>query len=425
MKPMSILELQTLVTGIESKLVGAQLQEIVSNDRGLSLGFRGQGQYWLVLDMNPASPFCLLFSGESPFKKGSKPKPLALFLNSHAKNLLLRKISIDEQYGRVLNIELGNSEKTALLQMILIPKQANLLVQAGAKSIAWDKPKELKVQSEKVELPAPRKIEDIQEEWRVQFNSGTRPAIDPKAQWEKKKARDLEKKRKALLEIEEGIQENNASKLFALGESLKAMLPIDFSQNNIQPEFHDYLDFTKSIFTNIQMVFEKAKKAEVKTAGSSERKKILLEQISKLENMSYDQGVVNAGRPQLDDLMQKAVAKGRKLNLESGAIVYCGRSASDNLTLLRKAKAWDYWLHLKDYPGAHAIIHRSRNEEISSAEIRKAALWVLKESISSKQVIAGQKYAVVMVECRFVRPIKGDKLGRVSYHSETQFFISA
>jgi len=273
MKPMSILELQTLVTGIESKLVGAQLQEIVSNDRGLSLGFRGQGQYWLVLDMNPASPFCLLFSGESPFKKGSKPKPLALFLNSHAKNLLLRKISIDEQYGRVLNIELGNSEKTALLQMILIPKQANLLVQAGAKSIAWDKPKELKVQSEKVELPAPRKIEDIQEEWRVQFNSGTRPAIDPKAQWEKKKARDLEKKRKALLEIEEGIQENNASKLFALGESLKAMLPIDFSQNNIQPEFHDYLDFTKSIFTNIQMVFEKAKKAEVKTAGSSERKR--------------------------------------------------------------------------------------------------------------------------------------------------------
>jgi hypothetical protein len=30
----------------------------------------------------------------------------------------------------------------------------------------------------------------------------------------------------------------------------------------------------------------------------------------------------------------------------------------------------------------------------------------------------GQRIAVVIVECRFVKPIKGDKLGRVIYHGE-------
>lgn len=425
MKPMSILELQTFVTSIESKLVGAQLQEVISNDRGLALGFRGGGHFWLVLDMNPASPFCLLFYGESsPFKKGPKPKPLALFLNAHAKNLSLRKITIDEKYGRVLNIELCRSEKATELQVVLIPKQANILVQSEGKKIAWEKPKELKFQNEKMDLPVPRKIDDIHAEWMKLLSSGVRPSIDPKTQWEKKRTKDLEKKRKALFEIEKSISDNNPNSLFMQGEFLKTLVPEEFSPKNIPAEFQVHLDFKKNIFSNIQMIFEKAKKAESKTAGTSERRKILLEQISQLEEMAFEQYEKLLVRSGLDDLMQYVEVKGRKLNLESGAIAYCGKSASDNLKLLRKAKAWDYWLHLKDYPGAHAIIHRSRGKLVPQEEVRKVALWVLKESLSSKQLVEGQRYAVVMVECRFVRPIKGDKLGRVTYHSETQFSIS-
>ena len=116
--------------------------------------------------------------------------------------------------------------------------------------------------------------------------------------------------------------------------------------------------------------------------------------------------------------MQKTEARGRKLHLASGALAYCGRSASDNLALLRQARAWDYWFHLRDYPGAHAIIHRQRDQEISEKELQQVAEWVVKESVSSKSILDGQKLAVVIVECRFVRPIKGDRLGRVTYHSE-------
>jgi predicted ribosome quality control (RQC) complex YloA/Tae2 family protein len=426
MKAMSILELRTLVTELASLLEDSQLQDVISNDRGLALGFRGTQHFWLTLDMNPSNPFCLVFADYCPFKKGSKPKPIALFLNSHGKNLYFRKIWLEEAYGRVLRIELANSQKACELQLILIPRQANMLVESEGKSIAWEKPRELQVQTETGELPEPRDIAEIHEEWLTEFRGGARPSIDPRAQWEKKKAKDLEKKRKALEEIEKTLAENSSEKYYELGNYLKSLSPEDFNPKNLPVEWHGLVDFKQRLFANIEIIFEKAKQAANKVQGTEERRRILTEEIAKLEKSTFESSQRNLdSRPRIDDLMKSTEAKGRKLNLESGAIVYCGKSAADNLALLRRAKAWDYWLHLKDYPGAHAIVHRSRDQELPFEELQKAALWVLKESLSSKTFMPGEKYAVVIVECRFVRPIKGDKLGRVTYHSEKQFMVTA
>ncbi|MBS1971079.1 MAG: DUF814 domain-containing protein [Bdellovibrionales bacterium] len=426
MKAMSLLELRTLVTELGSLLEDAQLQDVISNDRGLALGFRGTQHFWLTLDMNPSNPFCLVFADYCPFKKGSKPKPIALFLNSHGKNLYFRKIWLAEDYGRVLHIELANSQKVCELKLILIPRQANMLVESEGKSIAWEKPRELQVQTETGELPEPRDIGEIHEEWLAEFQGGARPSIDPRAQWEKKKTKDLEKKRKALEEIERTLAENSSEKYYELGSYLKSISPEDFTPKKVPTEWHGLLDFKQKLFANIEMVFEKGKQAANKVQGTEERRKILVEEIVKLEKSTFESSQRDQGaRPKVDDLMKNTEAKGRKLHLESGAIVYCGKSAADNLALLRRAKAWDYWLHLKDYPGAHAIVHRSRDQELPFEELQKAALWVLKESLSSKTFMPGEKYAVVIVECRFVRPIKGDKLGRVTYHSEKQFMVTA
>lgn len=426
MKAMSLLELRTLVIELNLQLAEAQLQDVVSNDRGLALGFRGRRNFWLVLDMNMASPFCLLFADDCPFKKAAKPKPVALFLNSHGKNLYFRRIWMEEAYGRVLRFELGNSERVCEVQLILIPKQANILVEAAGKKISWEKPRDLKVQTEVGDLPAPRPLGEMHQEWRAEFQGGARPAVDPRAQWEKKHAKDLEKKRKALEEIDRTLAANPASKLYELGEFLKQLAPQSFTAQTVPVSWHLYLDFRQSLFTNIEHVFEKAKSAASKVQGTEERRRILLAEITELERATFEESVRSGPRgSQVEDLMKNVEVRGRKLHLASGAIVYCGRSAADNLSLLRKAKAWDYWLHLKDYPGAHAIVHRARNQDLPFAEIQKAALWVLKESMSSKTLIAGEKYSVVLVECRFVRPIKGDKLGRVTYHSEKQFIVSA
>lgn len=427
MKAMSLLELRTLVTELNRVLEDTQLQDVISNDRGMALGFRGQRHFWLTLDMNPSNPFCLVFADYCPFKKGLKPKPLALFLNSHGKNLYFRKAWLEEEFGRVLRIELGNSQKFCEVQMILIPRQANVLVEAEGKKIAWEKPRELHIQAEIGELPEPRDLAEIHGEWLREFQGGgTKPSIDPRAQWEKKKAKDLEKKRKALDEIEKTLAENPSEQLYELGAYLKTLPPEDFTAKKIPEAWHGFLDFKQKLFANIEKVFEKAKQVANKVQGTEERHRILLVEIAKLEKSTFENSLRQENtRPKIDDLMKSTAAKGRKLNLESGAVVYCGKSAADNLALLRKAKAWDYWLHLKDYPGAHAIVHRSRDQELPFEELQKAALWVLKESMPSKTFLAGEKYAVVLVECRFVRPIKGDKLGRVTYHSEKQFMVTS
>jgi predicted ribosome quality control (RQC) complex YloA/Tae2 family protein len=123
------------------------------------------------------------------------------------------------------------------------------------------------------------------------------------------------------------------------------------------------------------------------------------------------------------NILQKTNAKGRTLVLDGGATAFIGKSAADNLALLRKARAWDYWMHLRDEPGAHAIVHRERNQSISDDEFRKVARWLAKESSASKKGMSGV-FVVVMTECRFVRPIKGDRLGRVNYHHGREISVS-
>ena len=48
----------------------------------------------------------------------------------------------------------------------------------------------------------------------------------------------------------------------------------------------------------------------------------------------------------------------------------------------------------------------------------------MKEGLSEKKTQMGGKYSVLMVECRHVKPLKGDKLGRVTYHNAREFLIA-
>ena len=101
-----------------------------------------------------------------------------------------------------------------------------------------------------------------------------------------------------------------------------------------------------------------------------------------------------------------------------------GKSAQDNLQLLRQAKAWDLWIHLKDYPSAYAIMQKAKEQKVSDSAITQASQWLVKESLKNKKNLAGVKLSVVITECRHVRPIKGDRLGRVTYHHARELLIT-
>lgn len=416
MKALTQQELQHFVSYFGPILDGAQLQEVLTNDRGLALGFQGDRRYWLVLDLVPNTPMMLLFEEQCPFKKGAKNKPVGLFLNSHGRNLYFTDFKVQEEFGRVVFLTLKNAHIECVLEIRLIPKQANLIVRTQGKQISWEKPLELGAAPVIENPPAPRTLEEIHEEWLQLQKAPQKNSLDPVAQWEKQKNKDLEKKRKALGEIQKQIESDKAELWMEAGLFLKT-----HGHLQVPEHLNSCIHSNESLSWNIENCFSKAKQIEGKKVGARERLAELVQEIAKLEKSQYSE---KRNKPALVDLMSKAEARGRKLNLESGALAYCGRSAADNLALLRQAKAWDYWLHLKDYPGAHAIIHRQRDQIIHPEEIQQVAAWVARESLSAKSLMSGQKVAVVMVECRFVRPIKGDKLGRVTYHSEKSFTVT-
>ncbi|MEN0057548.1 MAG: DUF814 domain-containing protein [Bdellovibrio sp.] len=410
MKALTQQELQQLVSYFAPILSGARLQEVVTNDRGLALELWKEQTYWLILDVLPNTPLFLVFAEECPFRKTRPTKPVGLFLNSHARNLHVHELRVEERWGRVMILVLGDGAERCELEIRLIPKQSNVLVRAHDKKISWEKPLDLSPPPQVENPPVPRSIEEIHREWLRQQNTSRRPALDPVAQWEKQREKDLQKKRKALLDIQTQIASDQYETWYEVGQFLKGE-----GHLRVPEKWREYVNLKQSLSWNMEFCFSKAKQLLQKKEGARERLAALQQEIAKLESATYQEKKKDSG---LVDLMKVASVRGRKLTLPSGALAYCGRSAADNLSLLRKAKAWDYWLHLKDYPGAHAIIHRQRDQLIPDEEIQEVAGWVARESLSAKSLPLGQRVDVVYVECRFVRPIKGDKLGRVTYHSE-------
>lgn len=408
MKSYTLPELQTFVRQEASKLLGGQLQEILTNDGGLALGFWRQGLQWLVVDLAPNAPLALVFEDAPPFTK-AKPKPVSLFLASHGRNKILREVILREEFGRVIVLRLSNQDGECDIEIRLIPKQGNVLVSAGGKNVSWDKPKDLEAVATPEGLPAPRGMDEIRAEWLARRRGGAeKTAADPEEQWRKKRDRDLEKKRKALAEIDAQLARDDAADWYRRGEELKAGggEPIDSAQSRAW---------------NMEQAFAKAKQLVAKREGTERRRGILKSEIEALEKAVF-RAVPGTAAPAFD-LMKKAEAKGRRLGLDGGLSAVMGKSAADNLALLRKARAWDYWMHLRDYPGAHAILSRQRDQKIGDKELRQVARWLAKEALGSKIAASGGRLAVVMAECRHVRPIKGDKLGRVTYHHERHFDV--
>lgn len=418
MKALNQLEVEILAQFIQDTLKSHQLQEVVANDRGLALGFHGAGQmHWLVLDLIPNMPFMLLLKDYCPFKKGPKTKPVGLFLNSHGKGKYLFSVEVMTEFGRVVRLMLKGGVHEVELEIRLIPKQVNLIVRIDDKQIAWEKPLPLSAAPIIEQTLEARSLSTLTQEWNEFFKGAlvSKTSLDPRVQWEKQKEKDLIKKKKALGEIEKQISSGESDVWQRVGLELKTQ-----GQLQISEELQKYVDREKNLSWNIENAFSKSKQMVAKKEGARNRHGELLKEIEKLEKTQFTQ---KTNKPILQDLMKKTEARGRKLHLESGAVVYLGKSGADNLALLRQAKAWDLWVHLRDFPGAHAIIHKTREQLISEPELRQVANWVAKESLSSKSLSIGQKVEVIYVECRFVKPIKGDKLGRVNYHSEKSLLV--
>lgn len=413
MKVLNLNELVSFCEWLAESLTGAQLQDLWTDGKLLVMQFYKNEEIYLLLNVDANKPVLWVQKQKPPVKRQSKP--VTLFLVAHGRNRYLNHLCVLFDLGRVIELEFGAVESKCRIQIDLIPKHVNIFVQAGGKQIYWNRPSELPA----AQNPAFEKLEinwiDHCELMRSAFFSKNQKSeVNLVEQNMRATAlRAIEKKKKALLSLEQSLGSDLVQSYRLLGESLKVTTELPAELKNLYQE-------KKSRTENMEYAFQKAKDLQRKKIGTAERIEILNKEISNLESALSSENLsqlLPTKISRLSHAMEKSETRGRRLDLDDGIQAAIGKSGADNLALLRQAKPWDLWMHFKDEPGAHALIFRNRDQTVTRAQIEKVFLWVLKEARKNKIALLGQKFDVIVAECRFVKPIKGDRLGRVQYQN--------
>ncbi len=450
MKSPHFFEFKELVQYLSDELVGSQLQEIMSCADGLVLGFyrfqtssvAASKSVWLVVDLDTQFPFLGLFD-HNPWHGLKSAKPLGLFLNSNFKNHNISDIRLVSDQGRVVRFDFSTG-LNLFFEIRIIPKQPNMIAVCDKKKISWEKIKELtnggseEFLSTEIES---RSVPYMFKQWHDRRSKSAKAknsnhlsadqlsmvssSASPYEKWVKQRQKDIDKKKKAIASLNEQIQSPLILSYSKVGEHLKI-----YGFKNLPLEFSKLVDFEKKVSYNIEKSFEKVKQLQSKAVGAEKRKQILEAEISKLNDLSettFSKSLQNLAQAKSAQMQRKkSEAQVRKLVLDEskGLVCWMGKSAVENSKLLRESKAWDLWIHLKDYPSAYAILQKNKDQSISDQLLLKAATWLASESLKSKKMLEGTKLAVVVVECRHVRALKGDKLGRVTYHYPREMLIT-
>jgi hypothetical protein len=409
-------QLEVLVTSIREFGLGAQLQEIGLTENFFLLQHYGKGAFTIGLELRPLEPQLGYFFVEIP-KRKLLIKPIILFLRAHARNLRLIDVILDRQLGRVVRLVYSGGANRCEIELRLIPHGMNILIDAGEKKISLFPAKALPISTAPVVIETNVfTLEDYLDAWMIRFmNPNVKiKGSSPQEDLEKKRQKELRKKTVLIGKLEEDLGVLVKPWLM-LGEYLKVHQSLE-----VPEEWTPMVDPGLPVNANMQRCFEKHKQQERRKEQIQDRIAGINAEVLELASKSIgvNSDLERSVKSVASELLTKAKAKGRKLKLAEGVEAVFGKSAKDNLALLRRAQGWDLWLHLRDLPGAHLVIRRPRQKIVEHQLLLDAAQWLLRETLGKKKIIEGDRYDVIVTECRFVRPIKGDKLGRVNFQNE-------
>lgn len=413
MKSWTVRELNNVVATL-APLRGLRLQEVMTSPQDVVLGFySASGLLWLWIDLAALNPSVLPWT-QLPFKPQAVKSPLQLFLRAHFLARVLTDIEVSASFGRVVYLTFGEGDDRPRLELRLFPHGRNLLATAAGKKIAWQKPAELSEAGDPVGRISERDLDQLREEWRQARAAGkmqrATAAADPRA----KLQNNIDKKLKAVEKVREELQRKQDLPWRQIGDWIKAHQSLD-----VPSEWEPFVDRRRKLAWNIEQCYTKAREGEGKLGGTERRLAALEREIADLRLQL--QGPLNGAAPaaKTQPTLADIKAEGRTLRLPGDLTVVAGKSAADNMKILRKARSWDLWFHLRDYPGSHAVLFRNKNVKINDATLHQVAEWFIRLQLGVKaKAQVGEKFDVAVTECRYVRPIKGDKLGRVSYHDE-------
>ncbi|HAG92228.1 MAG TPA: hypothetical protein DCL41_10160 [Bdellovibrionales bacterium] len=409
-------------------LKGGRLQNVLTRLQDVVFEFYfHRNLYYLWFDDNKLRPVLSFWTERPHLTLRKKTSPILLFLKAHFLGETLVDVQFDPKMGRKILLKFSNHKS---LEFRIFPHGQNLIAKTQENSLSLHKVKELQamesIPSEDEDL---RSVEAFSLEWLVSRKplklAGKKQNLGESSNAPKSSAqKTFEKKQKSLKRaIEKVSQELEKKESDPWGE-VAQWLKSHSNWESLPKEFEVFVDKRKSVHKNMDLLFAKSKDTKRKLEGTKSRLESLKKNLKTLEEKGYaslEKKTAQGSQKSLDRPLRGDV-KARTLKLTPEIKVVCGRSAKDNLSLLRQAKAWDLWFHLKDQPSSHAIAFLPKSKSLTPAQIEKVIQWFFKETFGAKfKNEIGLKHTVLIAECRFVKPIRGDRIGRVQYRNEKVF----
>ena len=410
MKALKISELDTILEQLQA-LCGSRLQEVIVSKQDMALQFFSSalGVRWLIVDWNPKAP-SLWVVDRVPFRLQKTKTPLLLFLKAHFNGASLKSITRDQKMGRVVHLEF-EVDQILKMEIRLLPHGQNVILQSGDRSISLKKVQVLEAMEVTSQEVDGADYPGLLQQWIASRapNTKSQGARAPE------RGKKIKKLKKSLGQLIETLDQLKGARWQLAGDRLVQSQSLEETLK----QFPECIDNSMGLAENIQLCFERHKKNHKKIAGAEQRILELQEELGLLESQTDEEYEKQKPKARVGSKSPKTKSGGmrtRKKMIAEDLELLVGKSAADNLALLRRARAWDYWLHLQDFPSAHAILFRNRNREISDAEVYQAARFLVEtHAEKNKNIQPGEAVAVIWTESRFVRPIKGDKMGRVTH----------
>lgn len=337
--------------------------------------------------------------------------PFDKSLQKYCFNAVILSATIDG-YNRILRLHLQtqNTYKTLniILQMEFTGRNTNLIL-LDSKGIVLDALRhitqeqsfrEVRIAKPLLPLPQPSKIPNLQEEGELfavlAENFNTIKTQDLQAKIQKSTTRLRQKITQcehflATLE-DKNTLESSAKEQAYFGQLLVQNLYLypHFRGNSIEledvkiplpPNAYSLSQAAQMFFTHSKKLTKKAQNIYLQEQNLHDKLtfyKNLLEMIQNVTNLN-DLSILNSNF--LKDSIIKESAKKLKQKTElkhfesffiEGIKVSIGKNEKENIALLKEAKAEDIWMHIRDVPSSHCIIHCGKSK-ISDIILYKAA----------------------------------------------------
>lgn len=231
----------------------------------------------------------------------------------------------------------------------------------------------------------------------------------------------LEIRAKDYAKIGELLQINPNAKIEKNGSQNGAITLKDYDSKKVIFSVGDDIDSRKNL---INEFFAKSKKLKAKAQNISLQVQNIAENIAFLESkISFINNAKNANDIKIimqknDKFLSKNATKNPKKSpkYESFFIenikISIGKNASENIALLHDARSEDLWMHIRDIPSSHLIIHSAKNMAIKDEILRKAG-----EILVGFAKLKGGNFLVDYTKRKFVKIKDGANVVYSNYGS--------